>query len=423
MAAQRKSRTFVAETIEKSMNHVAETKGPAQDADQNTGPRKRASQSFVQETVNEAVELVADTKAKTVQELRRTSVNLVEKAIEDSMKSVVQTSNVLEKIQSEEETADMDFGIEDAATGDQSMAPAPMNQLSEPPAVDLSYKKGDDIIADFLGMGLRRGQVANVNSDGSYDIAFDHGAKEVKVSKKKIQKEIPLDMMLRDLWSAVGALEAASSELINANTSFTNHIVAGAVQVREVSAEHINVQVQSTNESLDISYTSHQQASVSKLADVESVSSCSVDDDEDEWRMRSRTITLAGVDLESVLSACTALNETAALLQEFSLMEVSNSISQAVEILDDTSVTDAGNSISGAIGTLETVDGLTQQVAAPSSEDEDGFLSISKMYIREHMAGMVLATSLTDNSIQEESQEIGIAKMYLHQQAILSSAI
>mmetsp|Transcript_30253 Transcript_30253/g.39044 ORF Transcript_30253/g.39044 Transcript_30253/m.39044 type:complete len:696 (+) Transcript_30253:398-2485(+) len=55
-------------------------------------------------------------------------------------------------------------------------------------AVAPPLQKDDVVEADFLGMGYQVGKITNVHPDKSYDIQFHHGAKEVKVSAKKIRK-------------------------------------------------------------------------------------------------------------------------------------------------------------------------------------------------------------------------------------------
>jgi len=55
-----------------------------------------------------------------------------------------------------------------------------------PSGAAILLSTGAAILADFQGMGKRRGVVEKVRDDGTYDVLFDHGAKEVKVSAGKL---------------------------------------------------------------------------------------------------------------------------------------------------------------------------------------------------------------------------------------------
>ena len=54
------------------------------------------------------------------------------------------------------------------------------------PKLFQAFKVGDKVMACFLGMNPRQGVICSVNADGSLDVVYDHGAKEVRVSRNKI---------------------------------------------------------------------------------------------------------------------------------------------------------------------------------------------------------------------------------------------
>jgi len=65
---------------------------------------------------------------------------------------------------------------------DQCVSPPPPPPVQE----EQTLKVGDKVMACFLGMNARQGVVCSVNADGSLDVVYDHGAKEVRVSRNKI---------------------------------------------------------------------------------------------------------------------------------------------------------------------------------------------------------------------------------------------
>mmetsp|Transcript_33968 Transcript_33968/g.44829 ORF Transcript_33968/g.44829 Transcript_33968/m.44829 type:complete len:582 (-) Transcript_33968:166-1911(-) len=51
------------------------------------------------------------------------------------------------------------------------------------------YDVGDLVTANFMGMGHRPGEILQVNEDGSFDVLYAHGAKEVRISPAHIKKK------------------------------------------------------------------------------------------------------------------------------------------------------------------------------------------------------------------------------------------
>mmetsp|Transcript_22566 Transcript_22566/g.29547 ORF Transcript_22566/g.29547 Transcript_22566/m.29547 type:complete len:1225 (-) Transcript_22566:245-3919(-) len=50
--------------------------------------------------------------------------------------------------------------------------------------------EGEAVFADFLGMGFRPGTVVKANRDGSFNIVYNHGAKEIRVSPNRVRKKM-----------------------------------------------------------------------------------------------------------------------------------------------------------------------------------------------------------------------------------------
>jgi len=73
------------------------------------------------------------------------------------------------------------------------------------PSDNEGLSPGDSVKADFLGMEARPGKIWYSREDGTYDVLYDHGAKEVRVPRKRISK-VPAKLA-RDL----GILENMAS--------------------------------------------------------------------------------------------------------------------------------------------------------------------------------------------------------------------